>query len=280
MALWGNKDAVAITGTTVSVTNGSKAVTGSGTTFTTDLQVGSIVEITSGTTAKSRIAAIASDTALTLSDNFPGTTAASLAIANVTKQLMPKNVYRQSTGGTAGTRKATNLATIVGVDITEAQTSTNIAKGINTPGWTRFKTYTDAQGNTRRKVEVLVAGNGFTQATISDAVDDAIVADRAITIGTQPTSVSGAAATYTGTFTVAATVTNSGSLTYQWRVSTDAGVTFNNVTNTGVYTGATTATLTLTAAAKATYNNYQYRCQVSATGADTVTSTAATLVYA
>jgi hypothetical protein len=280
MALWGNKDAVAIAGTTVSVTNGSKAVTGSGTTFTTDLQVGSIVEITSGTSTKNRVASITSDTALTLSDNFSGTTAGTLAIASVTKQLMPKNVYRQSTGGTYGTRKQTNLATIVGVDITEAQTSSNIAKGITTPGWTRFKTYTDSSGNTRRKVEVLVAGNGYTLATMSDAVDDTIVADRSITIGTQPASIASAATPYTGTFTVAATATNSGSLTYQWRVSTDAGVTFNNVTNAGVYTGATTATLTLTAAAKATYNNYQYRCAVSATGADTVTSTAATLVYA
>ena len=280
MALWGNKDAVAITGTTVSVTNGSKAVTGSGTTFTTDLQVGSIVEITSGTTAKSRIASITSDTALTLSDNFPGTTAASLAIANITKQLMPKNIYRQSTGGTAGTRKSTNLAVIVGVDITEAQSASNIAKGIVTPGWTRFKTYTDSSGNTRRKVEILVAGNGYTQSVMGDAVDDTIVADRSITIGTQPASVASAATPYTGTFTVAATVTNSGSLTYQWQVSTDAGATYNNVTNAGVYTGATTATLTLTAAAKVTYNNYKYRCNVSATGADTVTSTAATLVYA
>jgi hypothetical protein len=177
MALWGNKDAVAITGTTIGVTNGSKAVTGVGTTFTTSLTVGSIIEITSGTTTKNRVASITSDTALTLSDNFTGTTAATLAIANAKVQLMPKNVYRQSMGGTAGTRGKTNLATVVGVDITEAKVATNIAKGITTPGWTRFKTYTDAQGNTRRKVEVLVAGNGFTQATMGDATDDTIVAD-------------------------------------------------------------------------------------------------------
>jgi hypothetical protein len=279
MALWGNKDAAAITGTTVGVTNGSKTVTGVGTTFTTDLEVGGILEITSGTTTKNRIAAIASNTSLTLSDNFTGTTAATLAIANVKEQLMPKNVYRQSTGGTAGTRKATNLATVVGVDITEAQATSNIAKGINTPGWTRFTTYTDAQGNTRRKVEVLVASNGFTQAIMGDATDDAIVNDRSITIGTQPVSVAGAATPYTGTFTVAATVTNTGTLTYNWQVSTNGGSTWANASG-AVYTNNTTATLTLTSAPKATYNNYQFRCQVSAAGADTVTSTAATLVYA
>jgi hypothetical protein len=279
MALWGNKDAVAITGTSIGVTNGSKAVTGVGTTFTTDLVVGSIIEITSGTTAKSRVASITSDTALTLSDNFPGTTAATLAIANVTKQLMPKNIYRQSTGGTAGTRKATNLAVTVGVDLTEAQVASNRAKGIKIPGWSQFKTYVDSSGITRRKTLVLVAGNGFTLSTMSDAVDDAIVADRAITIGTQPVSVTGAATPYTGTFAVAATVTNSGTLTYNWQVSTDSGSTWGNASG-GVYTGNTTNTLTLTAAAKATYNNYRFRCQVSATGADTVTSSAATLTYA
>lgn len=177
MALWGNKDALAITGTTVSVTNGSKSVTGVGTTFTTSLSVGSIVEIVSGTTTKNRVAAIASDTALTLSDNFTGSTAATLALANAKVQLMPKNTYRQSIGGTAGTRGKTNLDGIVGIDETEAQVASNKAKGLTTPGWSRYKTYTDSQGTTRNKVEVLVAGNGFTQAVVGDAADDTILAD-------------------------------------------------------------------------------------------------------
>lgn len=180
MALWGNKDAAALAGTTIGVTNGSKAVTGVGTTFTTSLSVGSIIEITSGTTTKNRVASITSDTALTLSDNFTGTTAATLAIANAKVQLMPKNVYRQSTGGTRA-RGKTNLATVIGVDVTEAKVAANIAKGITTPGWTQFTTYVDSSGITRRKVIVLVAGNGatggFTQAVMGDATDDTIVAD-------------------------------------------------------------------------------------------------------
>lgn len=45
----------------------------------------------------------------------------------------------------------------VGVDVAEATTSANIAKGINTPGWVKYTTYTDGQGNTRNKSEVLVA---------------------------------------------------------------------------------------------------------------------------
>ena len=59
------------------------------------------------------------------------------------------------------------------------------------------------------------------------------------------------------------TVAGAGSgLTYQWQVSTDGGVTYNNVNNGGVYGGATSATLTITGATFS-LNNYRYRCQLS-----------------
>jgi hypothetical protein len=74
-----------------------------------------------------------------------------------------------------------------------------------------------------------------------------------ITAGPSNASVlSGANATFT------VTVTNPG--TYQWQVDTGSGV-FANVTNTGVYTGATTATLTITGATVA-MSGYIYRCKV------------------
>ena len=53
-------------------------------------------------------------------------------------------------------------------------------------------------------------------------------------------------------------------ITYQWQVSTDGGVTFTNITNTGVYSNATTPTLNITGVT-AGMNNYQYRCVVSGT---------------
>jgi hypothetical protein len=62
-------------------------------------------------------------------------------------------------------------------------------------------------------------------------------------------------------FTVAATGT---SVTYQWQLSTDGGVTFSNVTNSGIYSGATTATLAVTSAT-AGMNNYRYRCIIGST---------------
>lgn len=182
MALWGNKDGVVITGTSISVTNASTAVTGTGTTFLTDLKVGDVLQITSGTTTKNRVAAIASNTVLTLADNFTGTTAATLSVtttATVALQQQPKSVYQN--GNTTGTNSVgggkAGIEKVFGVDVTEARVAANRAKGINTPGWTSFATYTDAQGNTRRKVECLVAMNGMTQAVAGDAADDTVVAD-------------------------------------------------------------------------------------------------------
>jgi hypothetical protein len=97
-------------------------------------------------------------------------------------------------------------------------------------------------------------------------------AAEAITITTQPsnqTAASGAA-----TFSVAATVSPSGTLTYQWQKSDDAGTTFTNVS------GATSATLSLTSLTNGADNNDQYRVIVSAVGASPVTSSAATLTVA
>ena len=49
----------------------------------------------------------------------------------------------------------------------------NAHKGINTPGWVKYVTYVDAQGNTRHKSEVLVAASSIT----GDANDDSVVQD-------------------------------------------------------------------------------------------------------
>lgn len=47
--------------------------------------------------------------------------------------------------------------TVFFIDVTEAKVANNIAKGLKTPGWTRYSEYTTNGGSvTRRKVEVLV----------------------------------------------------------------------------------------------------------------------------
>jgi hypothetical protein len=66
---------------------------------------------------------------------------------------------------------------VYGVDASasreEAMLPENRAKGIDTPGWVKYVTYTDSEGNTRHKSEVLVAMSSIT----GDASDDSVVAD-------------------------------------------------------------------------------------------------------
>jgi gliding motility-associated-like protein len=61
---------------------------------------------------------------------------------------------------------------------------------------------------------------------------------------------------------------------YQWQVSTNSGTSFSNIVNVGIYSGATTATLTITGATMG-MSGYLYRC--IATGTSSVNSNAATL---
>ncbi len=68
-------------------------------------------------------------------------------------------------------------------------------------------------------------------------------------------------------------------ITYQWQVSTNGGTSFSNITNGGVYSNATTATLNITGAT-AGMNNYQYRCRISGTCTPSATTTAAKLTIA
>lgn len=175
--------------------------------------------------------------------------------------------------------------TIVFVDETEAQLNENRQRGIDGPGWWSYFTYTDASGNTRHKAEKLVAlANPDTNANETQS-DDTIAADvaSAVIITAQPADVTNAATPFTGTFAVTTSTTGTpGTLTYQWQVQTATQTTkWTNLTDTGVYSDTTTDTLTLTAAAKATYNGYKFRVKInSAGGTEEVISAAATLTYA
>jgi len=170
--------------------------------------------------------------------------------------------------------------TIVFVDETEAALSENKERGINGPGWWSYRTYTDASGKTRHKAEMLAfISNADTTET---AADDTIAADVAsvITISAQPATVVLASDPFTGTFAVTATA-DVGTVNFQWQRQTPSGTRWSNVTDAGVFSGATTATLTLTAAAKADWDGYKFRVKLTSTaGAEEVISDAASLAFA
>ena len=177
MALWGNKDSKTAAGTIAITTAG--AVTGTGTAFTTAAKVGNTI---TASTREYQIVSITDDTHCTVisgTNNGNGSMTAVTAGTSYALSEKPAFVPHES-AETAG--RSGNSSKVFGVNVTEAGVAENRAKGIKTPGWTRYTTYTDAQGNTRNKVEVLVAGSAsstgdFTAAAAGDAADDATVAD-------------------------------------------------------------------------------------------------------
>ena len=76
--------------------------------------------------------------------------------------------------GVAGSSQA---KTIVFIDDTEAQLAENKARGVSSPGWHSFYTYTDMHGNTRYKSELLVSIAGPEANASETQSDDTIGAD-------------------------------------------------------------------------------------------------------
>jgi hypothetical protein len=158
MALWGTRDSFAITGT-VSVANTTTTVTGNANTvFTTQLNIGDTLVING---RRRRVDAISAANNLTIGTAWNTT---NVSAGTITGQDTPVYVSAEEISSN----------NIIGVDTTEAGITANKARGINTPGWTKYVTYTDMHGNTRHKAEPLVVmGAGVS----SDAPDDTIAAD-------------------------------------------------------------------------------------------------------
>jgi hypothetical protein len=154
MALWGNRDSYAITGTANTAQN-STTITGTGTAFLTEVDQLDSLYI-DGTHVK--VTGVDTNTSLTLGSSWAANTITGQTLIG---QDSPKYI------------PTAQITEIFGVDTTEAQVVANKAKGIDTPGWVRHVTYTDMHGSTRTKTEVLVAMSSIT----GDAPDDSTVAD-------------------------------------------------------------------------------------------------------
>jgi len=179
-----------------------------------------------------------------------------------------------------------NTKIIVFIDDTEAQLEENKSRGLTSPGWWAYDTYTDMHGNTRHKAELMVVVAGPEANADETLADDAYAADVAssVTITVQPassTSSSGA-----GSFTLTTTTTGTpGTLVYQWQRQTATGSRWTDITaslDSGItYAGFTTATLAYSGLAGATLNGYKYRVKVTSTGGteEVISNGAATLTF-
>lgn len=93
----------------------------------------------------------------------------------------------------------------------------------------------------------------------------------ATAITTQPS----AASTCVGNNTAFSVVASGTGLTYKWQVSTNGGSSFTDLSNGGVYSNVSSATMNITSAISA-MNNYRYRCIVAG-ACPSVTSNAVVL---
>jgi hypothetical protein len=251
MALWGNKEALALTGT-VATTNGSATVTGTSTVFLDEVDVGDVITINS-TFAK--IIGITSNTALTIS---PAWGIANTSGVSATLEQSPKWLAAGS-GATVQ-----SIENVYGVDTTEA-----IAETTN-PGWIYVNEYTDMHGNPRKKNEVLCAIGSIT----TDA-EDVVFPDTVITINTQPSNSSTGAANAISFTVVTSTLPVGTTVNHRWQRAANANASFVDLTNTGTYSNTSTATLNIANNSVAVSGSI-YRVQLSAAGvtANTVSANA------
>lgn len=188
------------------------------------------------------------------------------------------SLYGRTDSNTNKTKAEINIASssqakqIIFVDNTEAALSENKQRGIDAPGWWSYFTYTDTEGNTRHKAELLVTIAGPDSNANETQSDDTVAADvaSAITISVQPANQSTDDAVASATFAVTAAATT-GSLVYQWQLQTATGTRWTNITS------ATSASLALTSLTLADTGK-KFRVKItSSAGAEEVISDTATL---
>jgi hypothetical protein len=288
MALWGKADSIYSPGT-VTVDYAAKTVTGSGTSFT-NATVGSVISIGVGITyGEAVISGITSNTYISIASTqfLSGQPISGVAYTMSQKPIyvLQDSNYAESPAG-VGT-----VNSVYGVDVYEAQATLNTPQKVAHAGWVGVHTYIDCHGNYRVKSETLVAMSGITTGTAAvgtsygDAADDAQYQDFSITFTTQPSNRTGILTTANTTFAVVASVDPTATLAYQWQYASSVGAAYTNLSNGGIYSNVTTATVGIasTTVTADRPNGFYYR-SVATTNTDagyaTSTSNAASLTYA
>ena len=184
--------------------------------------------------------------------------------SNAAKAAVEKTIAADASG-----------ATVVFIDATEAGLAANRERGLVSPGWWSYQTYTDAAGKTRHKAECLVNIQGPEANASETQADDAIAADVAATIAIAVQPADAAVAVGDAmTLTVTATSTppgNSSLLTFQWQKKD--GNRFKNISGATAYQ--------YQVASYATTNAGTYRVKINSTnGASEVTSDTAVITTA
>lgn len=160
MALWGNKDNVTSTGT-VTLDYSTGEVTGSGTTFVTDLSVGQVIRFgdRNGTYfGDAVISGITSATLLTIGSTM-GLSGAAIAATDFQVSELPKSTILDDSYSETHTDYDKYA---YGMGVTAISNANETSQyGVSHAGWVGVTTYVDNSGSLRVKSEVLVAASGI-----------------------------------------------------------------------------------------------------------------------
>lgn len=139
MASWGRNVDVVLTGTG-SIDANTNIVTGANTIFTEEVEVRNVIDL--GAAGLFVVTSVVDNETLTVDPLAD--------IGAIDEDILLSEVPKYLT-----TTQAITEATYV--TVLEAQDSNNREIGIKTPGWTLYKEYVNGNGDTRRRVETLVA---------------------------------------------------------------------------------------------------------------------------
>jgi hypothetical protein len=246
MSQWGNLDYKELLGTAAVVQGATNVTATIGSFNTANVRPGDALLIAN---VKYRVAAINSNVSLTLSNAYTAATGAGRAMAI---QQSPKDLLTYGWTSNVNYDNHVSKRNVFGVDKLEVQNPDVKAKGINSPGWVHYKTWTNTQGSTRHRAETLVAmSKNFNSNAIPtlqiDAPDDATIPDYGVTVSTVSATKLGNTASPSAIYAATGTVIPSGPTpTYTWQFSPNNIVWVSMVNNGGpLNTGNTTSAVSL-----------------------------------
>ena len=156
------------------------------------------------------------------------------------------------------------------IDDTEAALAENKARGLNAPGWWSYYTFTDCEGNTRHKAEMLVTIAGPDTNANETQADDAAAADVSVQIDIQTQPADTAVAVGASlSLVLAATATPPGDasvLTYQWQKKSSKR--WSNIS------GATNTTFDVASYAASDAGSYRVKINSTNGAAEVISATA------
>jgi len=168
-----------------------------------------------------------------------------------------------------GVSPSSQAKQILFIDDTEAALAENKARGLNAPGWWSYFTYTDSEGHTRHKAEMLVTIAGPDLNANETQADDAAAADVSVVISINADPITQAVAVGDPLALVAdAIATPPGDATplqYQWQKK--SGRRWVNI-------GANQPTYDVASYAESDAGSYRCKLTTTTGAAEVITATA------